>query len=150
MLAYRYKDDGIYEGEATCQIDPLESELKGEEVFLLPGNCTWTMPPEEKEGFDRKFDKESGEWEYVEKKKDPEPEPYVPTEKDLLNQDLWKYKNELQATDYKCLKFVDGALTEEEYAEVRVQRQALRNKINEIQAKIDALEETTEKQNKFH
>ncbi len=144
MLAYRYKDDGIYEGEATCQIDPLESELKGEEVFLLPGNCTWTMPPEEKEGFDRKFDKESGEWEYVEKKKDPEPEPYVPTEKDLLNQDLWKYKNELQATDYKCLKFVDGALTEEEYAEVRVQRQALRDKINEIQAKIDALEETTE------
>lgn len=144
MLAYRYKDDGIYEGEATCQIDPLESELKGEEVFLLPGNCTWTMPPEEKEGFDRKWNKESGEWEYVEKKKDPEPEPYVPTEKDLLNQDLWKYKNELQATDYKCLKFVDGALTEEEYAEVRVQRQALRDKINEIQAKIDALEETTE------
>lgn len=144
MLAYRYKDDGIYEGEATCQIDPLESELKGEEVFLLPGNCTWTMPPEEKEGFDRKFDKESGEWEYVEKKKDLEPEPYVPTEKDLLNQDLWKYKGELQATDYKCLKFVDGALTEEEYAEVRTERQVLRDKINEIQAKIDALEEEKE------
>ena len=47
MLAYRYKDDGIYEGEATCQKDPLESQLKGEDVWLLPGNCTWTMPPEE-------------------------------------------------------------------------------------------------------
>ena len=144
MLAYRYKDDGIYDGEATCQLDPLESKLKGEDVWLLPGNCTWDMPPEEKEGFDRKFDKDSGEWTYVEKKKEAEPEPYVPTEKDLLNQELWQYKGELQATDYKCLKFVDGALTEEEYAEVRTARQALRDKINEVQAKIDALEEKSE------
>ena len=80
MLAYRYKDDGIYEGESTCQKDPLESKLKGE----------------------------------------------------------------LQATDYKCLKFVDGALTEEEYAEVRIARQALRDQINDVQAEIDALEEKSE------
>ena len=144
MLAYRYKDDGIYEGESTCQKDPLESKLKGEDVWLLPGNCTWTMPPEEKEGFDRKFDKETGEWSYIEKKKDPEPEPYVPTEKDLLNQRLWQLKGELQATDYKCLKFVDGALTEEEYAEVRIARQALRDQINEVQAEIDALDKKSE------
>lgn len=140
MLAYRYKDDGIYEGEATCQIDPLESELKGEEVFLLPGNCTWIMPPEEKEGFDRKWNKESGEWEYIEKKKDPEPEPYVPTEKDKLNQELWNLKAELQTSDYRAIKFAEGWYTEEEYAPYKAERQGLRDEINAVQAKIDALD----------
>ena len=144
MLAYRYKDDGIYEGEATCQRDPLESQLKGADVWLLPGNCTWTMPPEEKEGFDRKFDKEKGEWEYVEKKKDPEPEPYVPTEKDKLNQELWEYKNKLQSLDYIGVKIATGRATIEEYADEIALMNEYANKVNEIQAKIDALEETTE------
>ena len=41
-------------------------------------------------------------------------------------------KQELKNTDYKCMKFVDGALTEEEYAEVRAYRAELRRKINEL------------------
>lgn len=40
---------------------------------------------------------------------------------------------ELAATDYLCLKFVDGALTEEEYAPVREKRAAYRAEINKLQ-----------------
>ena len=42
-------------------------------------------------------------------------------------------KQELSETDYKCLKYVDGALSEEEYATVREYRQSLRDKINELE-----------------
>lgn len=40
----------------------------------------------------------------------------------------------LNATDYKALKFSDGALTEEEYAPIRAQRQEWRNEINSLEA----------------
>lgn len=45
-------------------------------------------------------------------------------------------KSYLDATDYKALKFSDGALTEEEYAPIRVQRQAWRDRINELEAQL--------------
>ncbi|MDO4332527.1 MAG: hypothetical protein Q4C58_07535 [Eubacteriales bacterium] len=44
-----------------------------------------------------------------------------------------KLKNLLNESDYKALKFSDGALTEEEYAPVREQRRAWRAEINEIE-----------------
>lgn len=47
-----------------------------------------------------------------------------------------RLKQELAETDYKALKYIDGALSEEEYAPVREQRQALRNQINELEAEI--------------
>ena len=70
---------------------------------------------------------------------------------DMTSQDLAEYKEqpidyqariselkaELAATDYKCLKFVDGALSEEEYAPVREYRQTLRDKINAVQMLVD-------------
>lgn len=70
---------------------------------------------------------------------------------DMTSQDLAEYKEqpidyqakiselkaELAATDYKCLKFVDGALGEEEYAPVREYRQTLRDKINAVQMLVD-------------
>lgn len=45
-------------------------------------------------------------------------------------------KSYLAATDYKALKFSDGALTEEEYAPIRAQRQAWRDRINELEAQL--------------
>ncbi len=42
-------------------------------------------------------------------------------------------KNLLEQSDYKALKYADGALSEEEYAETRAQRAAWRAKINELQ-----------------
>lgn len=42
-------------------------------------------------------------------------------------------KSELAETDYLCLKFTDGALSEEEYAPIRQQRAAYRAEINALQ-----------------
>lgn len=77
-------------------------------------------------------------------KKDPKPESYVSTEKDKLNQELWEYKNKLQSLDYIGVKIATGRATIEEYADKIALMNEYANKVNEIQAKIDALEETTE------
>lgn len=45
-------------------------------------------------------------------------------------------KRELAETDYKTLKFVDGKLSEEDYAPIRAQRQALRDRINALEIEI--------------
>lgn len=42
-------------------------------------------------------------------------------------------KSELADTDYLCLKFTDGALSEEEYAPIRQQRAEYRAEINKLQ-----------------
>ena len=42
-------------------------------------------------------------------------------------------KSELSETDYLCLKYTDGALSEEEYAPIRLQRAAYRSEINALQ-----------------
>lgn len=42
-------------------------------------------------------------------------------------------KKKLQETDYKCLKYVDGALSEEEYEEVKELRQSYRDEINKLE-----------------
>lgn len=43
-------------------------------------------------------------------------------------------KSLLASTDYLCLKHADGALSDEEYASTRAQRQAWRDEINELEA----------------
>lgn len=55
------------------------------------------------------------------------------TEEELNANKIAQLKAELSATDYKCLKYVDGALTEEEYAEVKKYRADLRKQINELE-----------------
>jgi hypothetical protein len=43
-------------------------------------------------------------------------------------------RRKLKETDYKALKYAEGAMTAEEYEPTRLQRQALRDEINEIEA----------------
>lgn len=50
MLVYKYNEKGIFVGAEETELDPLESELQGKEIYLLPPNATFTAP-EEKEGF---------------------------------------------------------------------------------------------------
>ena len=45
-------------------------------------------------------------------------------------------KAELAATDYKAIKYAEGWITEEEYAPIRVERQALRDKINKLERSV--------------
>ena len=57
----------------------------------------------------------------------------APTQEELNAAEIERLKAELAGTDYKCLKYIDGALTEEEYIEVRNYRAELREKINELE-----------------
>lgn len=91
MIAYRYDTEqkNKYAGEQPCQRDPIASLKAGKDVFLLPGDCTYTPPLPQKEGFDIVFDIAKRAWEYVEAKKEEkpaEPEPYEPTVEDKVNQ----------------------------------------------------------------
>lgn len=61
---------------------------------------------------------------------------FKPSAEDIKNDKIFALKMELCATDYKCLKYVDGALTEEEYAEVREHRAELRRQINELESNL--------------
>ena len=42
-------------------------------------------------------------------------------------------ESRLRESDYKCLKFVDGALSESEYASIRAEREKLRLCYNELE-----------------
>lgn len=48
----------------------------------------------------------------------------------------------LASTDYKALKHADGALTDEEYEETRLERQELRDKINILEDELAELSES--------
>lgn len=45
--------------------------------------------------------------------------------------DILKLK--LQESDYKAIKYAEGILTEEEYAPIKAERQAIRDEINRLE-----------------
>ena len=53
-----------------------------------------------------------------------------------INREISELKKKLFDTDYKAIKYSEGLLTDEEYAEVKVQRQEWRKKINELEEKL--------------
>lgn len=137
-------------GEVQCQIDPLESKIAGKTIYLLPGNATYKkLEIEEKEGFDIVWNEETEDWEYKEKKKDPEPEPYVPTELDKTRENLWKYKNKLSDTDYVNDKISDALNTgnaeladelRAKYASVFTEREKWRKEVRKLEEEVERLE----------
>lgn len=57
--------------------------------------------------------------------------------KSQLNQNkIAELKQKLAETDYKCLKFVDGELTQAEYAETWQKRKQWREEINKLEKEI--------------
>lgn len=68
---------------------------------------------------------------------DAEQEKFVTTLE--INEEISELKSKLATSDYKTLKFVDGALNETEYAPIRAERAALRAKINELESKLAQL-----------
>lgn len=140
MLAYKYDGNGIYSGEVNCQLDPLESEKAGYEVYLTPANATRKEPLEAKEGFDVKYVNDSDSWEYVEKKQDPEPTPYVPTEKEQLQNELFEYENKLRKLDYIGIKIATGRAKKADYADEIALMSEYAAKVDELREQIAALE----------
>lgn len=53
---------------------------------------------------------------------------------------ITELKNKLEATDYQAMKYMEGWLSEVEYAAVKAQRQIWRNEINQLESEIIALE----------
>lgn len=45
-------------------------------------------------------------------------------------------KQQLKETDYKAIKYSEGWLTDEEYAETKVKRQHIREEINRLEQEI--------------
>ena len=56
-----------------------------------------------------------------------------PTQEELNAMEVERLKSELASTDYKCFKYVDGAISDSEYAEVKAYRASLRQRINELE-----------------
>lgn len=139
MKAYQY--DSVtkkYLWEIDRQIDPLESQAQGIDVWLMPANSTDIVPPEAKDGYDIVFN-DTG-WEYKEIEKEPEPEPYVPTELEKKQQELWETESKLRALDYIGVKIATGRATIEEYTEEIAEMSRLADKVNQLRAEIKELE----------
>jgi hypothetical protein len=60
------------------------------------------------------------------------------TEADLLKDqyrlEISQLKKQLSDTDYKAIKYAEGQISEEDYANVRELRQGYRDRINELEA----------------
>ena len=148
-ICYRYdQEKKKFMHSEEMHKDPLESKLQGKDVWLLPADCTLIEPPEAKEGFDIIFNGES--WEYKEQEKEKDPEPYVPTEKEKMQQEIWQLKAKLNETDYKVLKCSEAALLKQEppynLDAVVAERDEWRAQINALEEKLKTLEEA-EKEN---
>lgn len=62
---------------------------------------------------------------------------YVPySDEENAKREIAKLKQNLFDTDYKAIKYAEGYLTEEEYAPIKLQRQAWRDEINALEEKL--------------
>ena len=61
--------------------------------------------------------------------------------KEELEIKIQELKNKLALTDYKCLEFVDGFITAEEYDETRIIRNNCRNEINSLEQQLKLCKE---------
>lgn len=50
-----------------------------------------------------------------------------------INREISELKRKLSDTDYKAIKYSEGWLTDEEYAEAKAQREQWRKRINELE-----------------
>ena len=78
MLVYRYDPETkIFLYSETAMLDPLETQKAGKNIYLLPANCTFTEPPQEREGYNIIYDTQAKKWHYEEQpaEADNQPEP---------------------------------------------------------------------------
>ncbi len=50
--------------------------------------------------------------------------------------EIEELKKQLAETDYQAIKYAEGQMSEEEYAGIKTQRQAWRDRINELEEKL--------------
>ena len=111
-------------------------KASGKAAYCLKEPLANILPEEELDNYEE-IEKE--EWEtltYVAPVEVPQP-----TEEELHQQEVRRQiavlKGQLAATDYQCLKYAEGWLTEEEYAPIKAARQELRDQINELEGELE-------------
>ena len=70
------------------------------------------------------------------KRRTPTVEEIKADEATKINKEIYELKQKLTQTDYKAIKYSEGLLTDEEYAEVKAQRQEWRTEINKLEEKL--------------
>lgn len=60
----------------------------------------------------------------------------IETEEHIKQTEIAELKQQLADTDYKAIKYAEGQITEEEYSETKEQRQAWRDRINELESEV--------------
>ena len=70
------------------------------------------------------------------KRRTPTVEEIKADEAAAINKQIRELKKQLADTDYKAIKYSEGWLTDEEYAEVKAQRQEWRTEINKLEEKL--------------
>lgn len=69
--------------------------------------------------------------------------PTEPSEEELAAMqraaEVEELKMQLAESDYKALKYAEGWISAEDYAPIKAERQTLRDRINELEAEIDAM-----------
>lgn len=103
MYAYKYDSDFYYAGQQDCQLDPIATKREGHEVWLLPADCTWAEPLNEKEGYKIKWNGEA--WEYEEIPVPPEPEP--PTLEEVKEQKINELKGVRDAKEMEPVLYAE-------------------------------------------
>ncbi len=58
------------------------------------------------------------------------------SETEKTQREIEKLKRKLRETDYQAIKYAEGYLTAEEYAETKAQRQVWRDEINALEARL--------------
>ena len=59
----------------------------------------------------------------------------TPPPVDENEQRIWQLKELLQESDYKAIKYAEGWISEEDYAPIKAERQAIRDEINKLEQK---------------
>ena len=75
--------------------------------------------------------------------REKEIEEYVPTEAEKIQSEIAEKKCLLSQSDYKAIKFAEGWISEEEYAPIKAERQAIRDEINALEAQLAEIKATT-------
>lgn len=57
--------------------------------------------------------------------------------KAIIAQEIVRCLGELKDTDYKAIKYAEGLITAEEYEPIKAERQALRDRINELEKQLE-------------
>lgn len=83
------------------------------------------------EGFEENY--RPGKYLYEEGEIHENPAYEEPKDVSPILEEIAELKGELSATDYKALKYMEGWLSEEEYAPVKAQRQEIRDTINRLE-----------------